>query len=156
MALLEAGKKAPAFTLQNENGEKLKLKDILGSEGVVLFFYPKDNTPGCTKEACAFRDLKAEFGKLGWNIYGVSADPPESHQKFIAKQNLNFSLLADPEHKILEKFGVWQEKKMYGRAFMGIVRSTFLINAAEKIVKVYPKVKVSEHADQVLKDIQEL
>lgn len=143
------GDKAPAFKLTDDSGETVSLADFKGRK-VVLYFYPKDNTPGCTTQACAFRDNLNRLGKSGAVVLGVSADSVESHRKFKEKQGLNFPLLSDPDHKALDAYGVWQEKSLYGRKFMGIVRSTFLIDANGKIAKVFPKVKVNGHVDEVL------
>ena len=117
---------------------------------MVLYFYPKDTTPGCTTQACGFRDNLNRFAKSGAAVLGVSADSVESHRKFKDKQGLNFPLLSDPDHKALDAYGVWQEKSLYGRKFMGIVRTTFVIDEDGKIAKVFPKVKVNGHVDEVL------
>jgi peroxiredoxin Q/BCP len=146
---IEEGKKAPAFTLPNEEGVKVKLSDYTGSP-VVLYFYPKDDTPGCTKEACAFRDRKAELKELGAVVLGISADSVESHAKFRDKYELNFSLLADVEHKVAEKYGAWREKNMYGKKSMGIQRSTFLVDASGRVAKVWKSVKVDGHDTQII------
>lgn len=150
---VEEGKKAPAFTLQADDGAKVKLSELKGKP-VVLYFYPRDNTPGCTKEACAFRDRKAEIDALGAVVLGVSPDTVESHVKFRDKFELNFPLLADPDHKVAEKYGAWREKNMYGKKKMGIQRSTFLIGPDGKLVKVWKSVKVAVHDDQVLEALQ--
>lgn len=152
---LEPGTKAPAFTLTSDSGEKVKLSDLIGSP-VVLYFYPKDDTPGCTKEACAFRDKSVELKKLGAKVFGVSPDDVKSHEKFRDKYSLNFPLLADPEHKVAEKYGAWREKNMYGKKSMGIQRSTYLIDAAGKIAKVWKKVSVDGHDEQVIEALKEL
>lgn len=152
---VEEGKKAPAFTLTADNGKKVKLSDLKGHP-VVLFFYPKDDTPGCTKEACAFRDRTAEFEKLGAKVLGVSPDDVASHVKFRDKFSLNFPLLADSDHAVAEKYGAWREKNMYGKVSMGIQRSTFLIDADGKVAKVWKKVNVDGHDDQVLTALKEL
>jgi peroxiredoxin Q/BCP len=152
---IEPGKKAPAFTLTADDGSKLKLSDLAGSP-VVLYFYPKDDTPGCTKEACAFRDRQKELGQLGAKVFGVSPDTAESHQKFRDKYKLNFPLLADPDHKVAEKYGAWREKNMYGKKSMGIQRSTYLIDADGKVAKVWQRVQVDGHDDQVLAALKEL
>tara|TARA_R110002095_G_scaffold99051_1_gene87093 strand:+ start:31 stop:441 length:411 start_codon:yes stop_codon:yes gene_type:complete len=132
---IEEGTQAPAFTLATDSGEKIKLSDFRGSP-IVLYFYPKDDTPGCTKEACAFRDRKADWTQLGVTVFGISPDSVESHAKFRDKYDLNFPLLVDTDHKIAEKYGAWREKNMYGKKSMGIQRSTFLIDAAGKVAKV--------------------
>lgn len=147
---LKAGDKAPSFALPNETGKTVSLADFKGKK-VVLYFYPKDNTGGCTKEACAFRDGLPRLGEAGAPIVlGVSADSIDSHRKFKEKQGLNFPLLSDPDRKVLEAYGVWQEKSLYGRKFMGIVRTTFIIDEKGKISRVFPKVKVDGHLEAVL------
>ena len=146
--MLEEGKKAPDFTAIDQNGEKVKLSSFKNKKNVVLYFYPKDMTPGCTTEACDFRDNFKKFKDT--EILGVSIDSPERHQKFIEKQNLPFSLISDEDKKVVEKYGVWQEKSMYGKKFMGIVRSTFIIDKTGKIRKIYPKVKVKGHVEEVM------
>jgi thioredoxin-dependent peroxiredoxin len=152
---IEPGKKAPAFTLKADDGKKVKLSDLAGSP-VVLYFYPRDDTPGCTKEACAFRDRRAEMEQLGARVLGVSPDTVESHVKFRDKFNLNFPLLADPDHAVAEKYGAWREKNMYGKKSMGIQRSTYLIDAQGKVAKVWQRVQVDGHDDQVIEALQAL
>ncbi len=152
---IEEGSKAPAFTLLNDAGNKVKLSDFVGSP-VVLYFYPKDDTPGCTKEACAFRDRKAELKQAGAVVMGISPDDAASHAKFRDKYQLNFPLLADIDHKVAEKYGAWREKNMYGKKSMGIQRSTFLIDSAGKIAKVWKRVQVDGHDTQVLQAVNEL
>ena len=152
---LEAGTKAPAFTLAADDGSKIKLADLQGSP-VVLYFYPADDTPGCTKEACAFRDRKSELQKLGAKVIGISPDDVKSHVKFRDKFQLNFPLLADPDHAVAEKFGAWREKNMYGKKSMGIQRSTYLIGPDGKIVRVWKKVSVDGHDEAVIAAIKEL
>jgi peroxiredoxin Q/BCP len=152
---LEEGVKAPAFTLPADDGTKVKLADLKGSP-VVLYFYPADDTPGCTKEACAFRDRSAELKKLGAKVIGISPDDVASHVKFRDKYTLNFPLLADVDHQVAEKFGAWREKNMYGKKKMGIARSTFLIDADGKIAKVWKAVKVDGHDEQVIAALKEL
>ncbi|MGD9561703.1 MAG: thioredoxin-dependent thiol peroxidase [Pyrinomonadaceae bacterium] len=147
--MVKEGTKAPDFTARNQDGEKVKLSDLKGQK-VVLYFYPKDDTPGCTKEACSFRDADDVFAEKGIKVFGVSTDDEKSHQKFISKFSLPFDLLADTDKKIVEKYGVWGEKSMYGRTYMGTMRKTFLIDEEGKIVKIFDKVKVAEHADEVL------
>ncbi|MEW5743575.1 MAG: thioredoxin-dependent thiol peroxidase [Myxococcota bacterium] len=147
--MIEEGKKAPAFTLKNQAGKPVKLSDFAGKQ-VVLYFYPKDDTPGCTKEACDFRDGYAKLKKAGAVVLGVSPDDEKRHTKFREKYALPFDLLADVDHEVAEKYGAWGEKSLYGRKFMGIIRSTFLIGADGKVKKVWPKVKVDGHADDVL------
>lgn len=148
------GKKAPSFSLKNQNGEVISLKDFAGSY-LVLYFYPKDLTPGCTTQACSFNDNLAKLKKLGVKVLGVSCDDELKHQKFIDKYKLKFDLLADTEKKMVEKYGVWVEKSMYGKKYMGIQRDTFLIDPKAKIIKHYPKVKPSEHVEELIKDIKE-
>jgi len=146
---IEEGSKAPDFTLPTHDGTKLKLSSLRGSP-VVLYFYPKDDTPGCTREACGFRDAKAKLAKHGAVVLGVSPDSPASHEKFRAKYKLPFTLLADEGHKVAEKYGAWREKNMYGKKSMGIARSTFVIDAAGTVAKVFKAVKVDGHDEQVL------
>ena len=155
MAEISVGKKIPSFTTITTEGKKVKLDDLMGKNGMVLYFYPKDNTPGCTTEACDFRDNFSSIKKLGYSVVGVSKDDLKSHKKFIEKQNLNFELLSDFESDLSEKFGVWQEKQMMGRKYMGIVRTTFLIGKDSKIKKIYPNVKVAGHVEQIIKDIKD-
>lgn len=143
---------APSFTLLDQNGQKHSLKDYKGKK-ILLYFYPKDDTPGCTTEACSFRDSLNDFKKHGVQVLGVSCDSPESHKKFAEKFHLNFPLLADTEKEVVQKYGVWGEKSMYGRKYMGIFRDSFLIDEKGKIVKHYQKVKPAEHVEQVLKDL---
>lgn len=152
---IEAGAKAPAFTLTADDGQKVRLADQKGSP-VVLYFYPKDDTPGCTKQACAFRDAEKKLQKLGAKVFGVSPDDVASHEKFRDKFTLNFPLLADPDHKIAEKYGAWREKNMYGKKSMGIQRSTFLIDAEGKVAKVWKRVKVDGHDGHVLAALADL
>jgi thioredoxin-dependent peroxiredoxin len=152
---IEAGAKAPAFTLTADDGSKVRLADLKG-QPVVVYFYPRDDTPGCTREACSFRDQKAALKKLGAKVLGISTDSIESHGKFRDKFDLNFPLLADEDHKVAEKFGAWREKNMYGKKSMGIQRSTFLIDADGKVVKVWKAVKVDDHDAQVIAALAEL
>ena len=152
---IEEGAKAPAFTLTADDGSKVKLAELQGKP-VVLYFYPRDDTPGCTREACAFRDRKADLQALGAVVLGVSPDTVESHAKFRDKFDLNFPLLADPDHKTAEKYGAWREKNMYGKKSMGIVRSTFLIAPDGKVAKVWRSVKVDGHDDKVLEALREI
>lgn len=148
--LLKAGEKAPAFKSLDETGEAVALKDFLGKK-VVLYFYPKDDTPGCTTEACAFRDGFKEIAKKGAVILGISPDSVKSHLKFKEKFKLNFPLVSDESKSICQSYGVWKEKSMYGRKYMGVERTTFLIDEKGKIAKIFPKVSVSVHYDEVLK-----
>jgi peroxiredoxin Q/BCP len=150
---LKVGQKAPDFTVMDDKGEKVKLADLKGKK-VVLYFYPKDDTPGCTKEACAFRDGIDKIKKRGAVVLGVSADSVESHKKFKGKFDLNFPLLADPDKKMIEAYGVWKEKSMYGKKYMGIERTTFLIDETGKIAHIFPKVKVDQHYDEVLEALK--
>ena len=152
---LEEGSKAPDFTLLTHDGTKLKLSSLKGAP-VVLYFYPKDDTPGCTKEACGFRDVKTKLAKLGAVVLGVSPDTPASHEKFRAKYKLPFALLCDPDHTVAEKYGAWREKNMYGKKSMGIARSTYVIDAAGTVAKVFKAVKPDVHAEQVLAALKEL
>lgn len=147
------GKKAPAISLKDENGDGFSLKDHLGSY-VLIYFYPKDDTPGCTKEACSIRDNMKKINKSKLKVFGISPDDEAKHQKFIGKYNLNFPLLCDTEHKVAEKYGVWVEKNMYGKKYMGIQRDSFLIDPQGKIVKHYRKVKPETHIMDVLEDLK--
>lgn len=146
-------KKAPDFTLLNEKGEQVRLSDFLGKK-VVLYFYPKDMTPGCTTEACDFRDNYESFEQLNAIILGVSTDSQARHMKFIEKHGLPFSLLVDEDHAVCEKYGVWVLKKMYGKEYMGIERSTFLIDENGVVIKEWRKVKVKNHIQDVLSSIK--
>lgn len=149
---LESGDKAPDFTLKNDNDETVKLSNHKGKK-VVLYFYPKDDTPGCTVEACSFRDGFSEIQKKGAALFGVSTDSVESHKKFKEKFHLNFPLLSDADKKVVNSYGVWKEKNMYGKKYMGIERTTFIIDEDGKIKKVFPKVKVDGHYDEVLAEL---
>ncbi len=151
--MLEVGKKAPAFKLKNQNGETVSLSDFKGKK-IVLYFYPKDDTSGCTKEACSFRDMSEEYNKYNAVVIGISADSTASHQKFIKKYDLNFTLLSDEDKTVLEKYGVWKEKSMYGKKYMGIERTTFIIEEEGKIKKIFPKVKVTSHEQEVLEALK--
>src|SRR5579872_4796351 len=147
--MIKVGDKAPDFSGVDENGEKISLKDFKGKK-VVLYFYPKDDTTGCTAEACDFRDSYSRIKRKGVVLLGVSPDSEKSHQKFKEKYDLPFPLIADTDKVISNEYGVWQEKSMYGRKYMGIVRSTFVIDEKGKIMAVFPKVKVAGHVDEVL------
>ena len=147
--MLKAGDQAPDFKAATDGGETVSLKDFRGKK-VILYFYPKDNTPGCTQEACDFRDSIGRFKKKDVVVLGVSPDSIESHKKFKAKFELPFPLLADEDHKIAEAYGAWGEKSMYGKKFMGIIRSTFVIDEKGKIAEAFEKVKVDGHVDQLL------
>ena len=152
---VEIGKKAPMFTAEIEEGKKLALKDLIG-KWIVLYFYPKDNTPGCTKEACSFRDNLSELTKLGAEVVGVSPDTIKSHEKFKTKFNLNFNLVSDPDKKICEKYGVIGEKNMFGKKIKGVIRSTFIIDPKGKIRHIYKRVKVAGHTEAVMEKLKEL
>jgi peroxiredoxin Q/BCP len=152
---LEPGTKAPAFNLKSDSGKSVKLGDFKG-QPVVLYFYPKDDTPGCTREACAFRDLKKEMEKAGAVVLGVSPDSVESHGKFRDKFKLNFPLLADEGHALADQYGAWREKNMYGKKSMGIQRSTYLIGPDGKIARVWKKVSVDGHDAAVLEAVKKL
>ncbi len=147
--MLEAGTKAPNFTLPNKDGNMVSLSDFTGKR-VVLYFYPRDNTPGCTRQACAFGAAYEEFQKIGVAVIGISKDSTASHQRFAEKHNLPFLLLSDPELQAIQAYGVWQEKKNYGKVSMGVVRSTFIIDGEGQIEKVMPKVKPDTNAAEVL------
>jgi thioredoxin-dependent peroxiredoxin len=146
---LRPGSKAPAFTLPRDGGGTISLADFAGRK-LVVYFYPRADTPGCTKEAIDFSRLKSAFAKAGTDILGVSADPVPAQDKFKAKHKLAISLASDEPHRMLEAYGVWQEKSMYGRKFMGVVRATFLIGPNQTIARIWPKVSVSGHAEDVL------
>ncbi len=151
---IEEGKTAPAFTLLDANGNKVALKDFKGKD-VILYFYPRDNTPGCTKQACSFRDLWGKIESLGVVVLGVSPDSSESHQKFAAKFNLPFTLLSDPDKKIMTKYGAFGEKVMYGKKTMGVIRSTVWIGTNGKVKKHWKRVtKAEDHPAKVLEAIQ--
>jgi peroxiredoxin Q/BCP len=153
--MLQEGKKAPAFALPASSGKKIALKDYAGKK-LVLYFYPKDDTPGCTTEAQEFRDALPRLQKLGAAVVGVSKDSYERHCKFIAKHELNFPLLTDEDGSVLEAYGAWGEKNMYGKKSMGIIRTTVLIDDKGVVRKVFPKVRVAGHVDQVLEALGEL
>ena len=147
--MLQAGDKAPDFNAKDQDGNEVKLSGLKGTR-VVLYFYPKDDTPGCTKEACSFRDADDIYRSKGIRVLSVSTDNEKSHQKFISKFQLPFDLLADTDKQIVEAYGVWGEKSMYGKKYMGTFRKTFLIDGDGKIVKIFEKVDVAKHADEVL------
>ena len=153
--MVEENKKAPAFSLNDQDGKKVSLNDFKG-KNIVLYFYPKDNTSGCTAEACNFRDDFPDFKKLKAVILGVSPDSVQSHKKFADKFDLPFRLLSDEKKLVLEKYGVWKEKSMYGRKYMGVERSTFIIDKLGKVRKIFRKVKVAEHNKEVMNAIKEL
>ena len=154
MAVLKEGIKAPDFTAIDQDGVKVKLSSFKAKKNVVLYFYPKDMTPGCTTQACNFRDQYKKFKDTV--ILGVSIDSSERHQKFIAKYDLPFTLIADIDKKVVQKYGIWQEKKLYGKTFMGIVRTTFIIDKAGTIQKIFSKVKVKNHIEEVLSELKKL
>lgn len=151
--MLEEGKKAPEFTLPDKDGKEVSLKDFRGQK-VVVYFYPKDSTPGCTKQACAFRDAYAEYEKLHVPVIGISKDSVKSHGNFASKQELPFILLSDPELSAIQAYDVWKEKKLYGKVSMGVVRTTYLIDEEGMIEKVYEKVKPEKNAGEILEYLQ--
>ncbi|MFN0087175.1 MAG: thioredoxin-dependent thiol peroxidase [Blastocatellia bacterium] len=152
---LKVGDKAPAFSLKDAEGKTVRLADFKGRK-LVLYFYPKDMTPGCTTEACAFRDDYSQLKKRGVEVAGVSADDAASHRKFTDKHSLPFPLLSDPDHEMIEKYGAWGEKNMYGKKYMGIMRHTYIIDEEGRIAHIFLKVKPATHAQDVLKVIDEL
>lgn len=152
---VEVGEVAPRFKLQSDAGEVVDLAALQGTP-VVLYFYPRDDTPGCTKEACAFRDAQAEWAASGAKLFGISPDTVESHVKFRDKYQLNFPLLADPDHAVAEQYGAWREKNLYGKKSMGIQRSTFLIDAEGKVARLWKRVKVEGHDRQVQEALGQL
>jgi peroxiredoxin Q/BCP len=153
--VVEVGQPAPDFTLPDQDGQEVTLSKLRGRP-VVLYFYPKDDTPGCTTEACSFRDARAAYEKAGAKVIGVSPDGVKSHRKFADKYQLPFTLVADPEKAVCQSYGVWQEKTMYGKKTMGVVRSTFVIDAEGIVRRVFPRVKVDGHSDAVLAALQSL
>lgn len=153
--MLEAGTRAPAFTLENQDGDKVKLASFKGRT-VVLYFYPKADTPGCTTQACGVRDNAAAYAERDVVVLGVSPDPVEKVKKFHDKQTLNFTLLADPDHAVCEKYGTWVEKSMYGRKYWGAARATFVIDGKGKIAAVLPKVQPKQHDQLVFKALDDL
>ena len=150
--MLQEGMQAPAFTLADKDGKIVSLSDFRGKK-VVLYFYPKDNTPGCTRQAYAFAAAYSEFEKKNAVVIGISKDSASSHEKFAEKYNLPFVLLSDPELQVIQAYGVWQEKKLYGKTSMGVVRTTFIIDEQGKILKVMPKVKPDTNAAEVLENL---
>jgi peroxiredoxin Q/BCP len=148
------GKKAPAFALLDANGNTIALKDLIGANHLVLYFYPKDMTPGCTIEACSFRDHNDRITALGARVVGISADSSASHTKFTAKHGLNFPLLADPDNKVTRLYGVYKMKSLYGREFMGIERTTLVIDKSGVVRRVFAKVKVNGHTDEVIEALK--
>jgi peroxiredoxin Q/BCP len=153
--MVQVGQQAPDFTLPDQNGTNVTLSSLRGSP-VVLYFYPKDDTPGCTREACGFRDAFEAYRQAGATILGVSPDNPESHTRFIAKYELPFTLLADIDRTVCELYNVWKEKNMYGKKSMGIVRTTIVIDSAGIVTKIFPRVRVDGHSDAVLAVLQAL
>ena len=147
---LKTGDKAPDFKLEDQDGKTIKLSDLAGKKSVI-FFYPADMTPTCTIEACNLRDNHSIFQSKGYEVYGVSPDDAKSHQKFIAKHQIPYTLLSDPDHKMAIDYGVWDEKQLFGRKYMGIVRTTFILDEKGKIAEVITKVKSKDHASQILK-----
>ncbi len=150
-----SGDKAPAFTLANQDDQKISLQDLAG-QWVTLYFYPKDDTPGCTTEACEFTDHLKNFEEINARVIGVSPDSPESHRKFIEKHNLNIELLSDPDHKVLEKYDAWGEKNNYGKITMGVLRSTVIIDPEGRVAHHWKKVKAPGHAAVVHEKLREL
>lgn len=150
--MLQIGDKVPPFSLSLDSGETLSHQDLKGRKSII-YFYPKDDTPGCTKQACAFRDHFAKFKKKGIDVYGVSKDTVASHVKFKTKYKLPFPLISDPDKVLAQAFGAWGEKNMYGKKVFGIIRCTFVIDESGKIASVYPKVKPDDHAEQILEDL---
>lgn len=153
--MLAEGDKAPSFSLPDQNGEKVKLSDLKG-ETVVLYFYPRADTPGCTTQACGVRDRKGDYKKAGAQVIGISPDEVGAIDKFAGKYDLEFTLLADADHAVAEKYGTWVEKSMYGKKYMGVQRATFIIGPDGKIAKVFPKIQPKKHDDLVLKALGEL
>jgi thioredoxin-dependent peroxiredoxin len=151
---IKEGIKAPDFTAPDQDGKKVKLSSFRNKKNIVLYFYPKDMTPGCTTQACDFRDHRKSFKSTV--ILGVSIDSQERHQKFVEKYDLPFTLLSDVDKKVVQKYGVWQEKKLYGKTFMGIVRSTFIIDKTGTVQKIFSKVKLKNHIEEVLNALKEL
>jgi peroxiredoxin Q/BCP len=147
--ILQSGDKAPAFSAKDQNGNQVSLEDFKGKK-LVVYFYPKDDTSGCTAQSCNLRDNLPALQAAGYEVLGVSVDDEKSHLKFINKYQLNFPLLADTDHKVVEAFGVWKEKSMYGKTYMGIVRTTFLIDENGNIEKIIEKVTTADHATQIL------
>lgn len=154
MTLPKIGNLAPAFSLQDQNGDKVSLQDFRGKKNVVLYFYPKALTPGCTTQACGIRDYKKEFAKAGTEVLGISPDPVKKLVSFTEKHDLNFTLLADEEHKVADKYGVWGLKKFMGKEYMGINRMTFIIGKDGKLKHIMEKVKTKSHHDDVLNYIK--
>ena len=152
--MLDIGTKAPDFKLKNKDGKEFALSDFLGKK-VVVYFYPRDNTPGCTRQACAFSSAYEEFRSLNVEVVGISKDSMASHQKFVEKYNLPFVLLSDPELEVIKAYGVWQEKKLYGKVSMGVVRTTFIVDEQGNIARIMPKVKPDTNAQEILTALKE-
>jgi len=152
MSMLKPGDKAPEFSGKDQNGTPISLSDYKGKK-LILYFYPKDNTPGCTAEACSLRDGYEKLTKLGFDVVGVSADSEKSHQGFIGKFNLPFRLISDANREIIKSYGAWGEKKMYGKSYEGILRTTFVVGADGRIEKVFDKVKTADHVSQILSEM---
>lgn len=150
--MLKEGDKAPNFSLKDQNGKTHQLSDYAGKK-LVIYFYPKDSTPGCTKEACAFRDIYEDYTRNNIKVLGISKDTEQSHKNFIEKHKLPFDLLIDEKRDVLDTYGAWTKKSLYGKIFMGIQRITYVIDEKGYVLKVYPKVKPEEHAQQILRDI---
>lgn len=156
MAELEVGRKAPSFTLQDTDGSKVSLREDVRGHWTVLYFYPKDMTPGCTKQACSIRDHWSTLRRRRVKVFGISPDPVERHRKFTDKHDLPFPLLADEDHAVAERYGVWGEKKLYGRTFMGIRRTSFLVDPEGTIRHIWRKPKVAVHAEEILEVLDEV
>jgi len=152
---LAVGDKAPDFTLKDQNGAQVSLASFAGRKNVVLYFYPKDDTPGCTTEACQFRDLDEDYAATDADVWGVSKDSVASHRRFREKFGLPFTLLSDPERRTIEAYGAWREKSMLGKTYMGIARSSFLIDPDGRVVRAWPQVKADGHAAEVLVALRE-
>ncbi|PLX20347.1 MAG: thioredoxin-dependent thiol peroxidase [Salinivirgaceae bacterium] len=152
MITLEVGDKAPDFQAKDQNGNAISLSDFKGKK-LILYFYPKDNTPGCTAEACNLNDNYSDLTSKGFEVVGVSPDSIESHQKFIAKYNLSFHLIADTDKEVINKYGVWGEKNMYGKKSMGLLRTTFVIDEEGKIVHIFKRVQTKDHTNQILQKV---
>ena len=155
MAALAEGDKAPDFTLRDQNGDEVTLSDLRG-ETVVVYFYPRADTPGCTTQACGVRDRSGDYAAAGARVIGISPDEVGDIAKFDSKYDLGFTLLADPDHTVAEKYGAWGEKSMYGKKYMGVLRSTFIVDPDGKIARAFPKVQPKKHDDLVLKALGEL
>jgi peroxiredoxin Q/BCP len=153
--MIETGDLAPDFELHDQGGDLFRLSDQQGKR-VVLFFYPRDNTPGCTREATEFTAAAHEFAALGTTVVGISPDSPQSHQRFRNKYDIDLTLISDPDHSAMEPYGVWRQKKLYGRSFLGVVRSTFLINEDGDVAAVWRNVRVAGHVDKVLQAVKDL